>query len=131
MQGQEGASSVQKTYEDPQATRTPHGGGGKSHTHCCTCILLLLVVFKSLSHSLKIQKGISSARSDDTKSLKGMVLDWILPRDKTMLSNLPPDTPSTPKPTPLLQNVKMNPGFHHPITEALLCPAGFDYKDTV
>ncbi|KAF8240776.1 hypothetical protein L208DRAFT_1168893, partial [Tricholoma matsutake] len=26
-----------------------------------------------------IQKGISSARSDDTKSLKGVVLEWISP----------------------------------------------------
>jgi hypothetical protein len=30
-------------------------------------------------HPLKIQKGISSARSDDTKSLKGVVLEWISP----------------------------------------------------
>ena len=27
----------------------------------------------------KIQKGVSSARSDDTKSLKGAILDWIMP----------------------------------------------------
>jgi hypothetical protein len=36
-----------------------------------------------LAHSLnlcrKIQKGVSSARSDDTKSLKGVVIDWITP----------------------------------------------------
>jgi len=30
---------------------------------------------------LQIQKGVSSARSDDTKSMKGAVLDWITPRD--------------------------------------------------
>ena len=32
----------------------------------------------------KIQKGISSARSDDTKSLKSVVVDWITPRDKPL-----------------------------------------------
>ena len=30
---------------------------------------------KPSSHLLKIQKSVSSARSDDTKSLKGAVLD--------------------------------------------------------
>jgi hypothetical protein len=87
------------------------------------------MVFTSLSHSSKVQKGISSARSDDAKSLKGVILDWILPRDKTTLTDLPPDAPSTPKPTPLSRNVKTNRGFHHPVTGTLLCPAGFDYKD--
>jgi hypothetical protein len=28
---------------------------------------------------LKIQKGMSSARFDDTKSLKGSILKWIIP----------------------------------------------------
>jgi len=71
---------------------------------------------KPFSHSSKIQKGISSARSDDTKSLKGMVVDWITLRD----------TPLVP---PLSRNVKMNKGFHHPVTSALLCPAGLDWRD--
>jgi hypothetical protein len=92
-------------------------------------MFLSLMVLKSLFHSSKIQKGVSSARSDDTKSLKGVVVDWLLPRDKTMSSDMPPDTPSTPKPTALLRNVKTNRGFHHPLTGALLCPAGFNYKD--
>ena len=65
---------------------------------------------------LKIQRGISSARSDDTKSLKGVVLDWISPCD-------------TPLHPPLSRNVKTNRGFHHPITGALLCPAGLDWND--
>jgi len=72
-----------------------------------------------------IQKGVSSARSDDTKSLKGAVLDWIFPRDGDMRNVLPMDPP----PQPLSRNVKMNRGFHHPITGELLCPAGLDYKD--
>ena len=61
----------------------------------------------------KIQKGISSARSDDTKSLK---LDWITPRDIALNP-------------PLSHNVKVNRGFHHPRTSALLCPAGIDWND--
>jgi hypothetical protein len=65
----------------------------------------------------QIQKGVSCARSDDTKSLKGAILDWITPRD----------TPLNP---PLPRNVKMNRGYHHPTTGALLCPAGIDWNDS-
>jgi len=72
--------------------------------------------FKPFPHPSKIQKGISSARSDDTKSLKGVVLDWITSRDKPLVLHLS-------------QNVKMNRGFHHPVTGALLCPAGLDWKN--
>lgn len=62
-----------------------------------------------------IQKGISSARSDDAKSLKGVVVDWITPRDGVL--------------QPVLsRNVKTNRGFHHPVTGALLCPAGLDWN---
>jgi len=71
---------------------------------------------KPFSHPSKIQKGISSARSDDTKSLKGVVLDWITPRDMPLVP-------------PLSRNVKTNRGFHHPVTSALLCPAGLDWRD--
>jgi hypothetical protein len=60
--------------------------------------------------------GISSARSDDTKSLKGVVLDWITPRDSFLLP-------------PLSRNVKTTRGFHHPVTGSLLCPAGLDWND--
>ena len=78
-----------------------------------------------ISYSSKIQRGVSSARSDDTKSLKGAVLDWIFPRDGDMRNLLPMDPP----PQPLSRNVKTNRGFHHPITGALLCPAGVNYTD--
>jgi hypothetical protein len=64
----------------------------------------------------KIQKGISSARSDDTKSLKTVVVDWLTPRDK----------PLNP---PLSRNIKTTRGFHHPATGALLCPAGLDWNN--
>ncbi|KAF8313931.1 hypothetical protein F5887DRAFT_895973, partial [Amanita rubescens] len=70
--------------------------------------------YMSIAESL--QKGLSSARSDDTKSLKGVVLDWITPRDK----------PLNP---PLSRSVKTSRGFNHPVTGALLCPAGLDWND--
>jgi hypothetical protein len=81
--------------------------------------------FEPYSYSSKIQKGVSSARSDDTKSLKGAVLDWVFPRDGDTRNVLPLDPP----PQPLSRNVKTNRGFHHPITGELLCPAGLNYKD--
>jgi len=59
---------------------------------------------------------VASARSDDTKSLKGVELDWIALRGKPLLS-------------PLSRNVKMTRGFHHPVTGALLCPTGVDWED--
>ena len=64
----------------------------------------------------KIQKGISSARSDDTKSLKAVVVDWITPRDK----------PLNP---PLSRSIKTTRGFHHLATGALLCPAGLNWQN--
>jgi hypothetical protein len=65
----------------------------------------------------KIQKGVSSARSDDTKSLKGPILDWITPRGQLLNP-------------PLGRNIKMDRGFHHERTGALLCPAGLDWANT-
>ena len=64
----------------------------------------------------KIQKGASSARSDDTKSLKGPILDWIVPHGQSLNP-------------PLARNAKMDRGFHHERTGALLCPAGLDWSD--
>jgi hypothetical protein len=64
----------------------------------------------------QIQKGISYTRSDDTKSMKGAVLDWITPQDSPL------------NPT-LSQNIKINCGFHHNITGALLCPTSMDWND--
>jgi len=63
-----------------------------------------------------IQKGVSNARSDDTKSLKGAVLEWITPRGQ----------PLNP---PLSRNVKTDRGFHHERTGALLCPGGLDWSN--
>jgi hypothetical protein len=64
-----------------------------------------------------IQRGASGARSDDTKSLKGAILEWITPRGQ----------PLTP---PLTRNSKVDRGFHHERTGALLCPAGLDWSNT-
>jgi hypothetical protein len=65
---------------------------------------------------LKIQKGISSSRSDDTKTLKGAILDWIVPEGQSL-------------DPPLARNIKANRGFCHERTGALLCPAGMDWTD--
>lgn len=72
-------------------------------------------VFKVNCVSHQLTKGASGARGDDTKSLKGSVLDWITPKGQ----NLVP---------PLARNVKIDRGFHHERTGALLCPAGLDWS---
>jgi hypothetical protein len=64
----------------------------------------------------KLQKGTSSGRADDTKGLKGPVLDWITPRGQSLNP-------------PLARNVKTDRGFHHERTGALLCPAGMDWAN--
>ncbi|KAG2014238.1 hypothetical protein CC2G_011082 [Coprinopsis cinerea AmutBmut pab1-1] len=63
-----------------------------------------------------ITRGASSARSDDTKSIKSAIVDWITPTNGTL------------KP-PLLRNVKTDRGFHHPRTGELLCPTNLDWSD--
>ncbi|KJA23573.1 hypothetical protein HYPSUDRAFT_137585 [Hypholoma sublateritium FD-334 SS-4] len=63
-----------------------------------------------------LQKGASSARSDDTKSLKSAIIDWIVP-------------PGEPLMPPIARNAKTGRGFHHQVTGALLCPAGLDWAD--
>jgi hypothetical protein len=65
----------------------------------------------------QIQKGANSARSDDTKSLKSAVIDWIAPSDGTPLN------------PPIARNIKMGRGFDHPRTGFLLCPAELDWTD--
>jgi hypothetical protein len=54
-------------------------------------------------HLQKLQKGVSAARSDDNKSLKDIVVDWITPCNVPLLP-------------PLSRNIKTNRGFHHPVT---------------
>ncbi|KAI0067315.1 hypothetical protein BV25DRAFT_1911964 [Artomyces pyxidatus] len=62
-----------------------------------------------------LQRGSSAARSDDTKSIKGPIIDWITPRGQHL----------TP---PLPRNTKMERGYHHESTGRLLCPAGLDWS---
>jgi hypothetical protein len=81
------------------------------------CIRLFVLLPSSLFYFAQIQKGASSARSDDTKSLKSAILDWITPRGQSLNP-------------PLARNVKIDRGFHHERTGALLCPAGLDWANT-
>jgi hypothetical protein len=73
-------------------------------------------MFISISHSLQLQKGASGARSDDTKSLKSAIIDWLTP-------------PGEPLVPPIARNVKADRGFNHEVTGKLLCPAGVDWTD--
>ncbi|KAH6918232.1 hypothetical protein BKA70DRAFT_1366541 [Coprinopsis sp. MPI-PUGE-AT-0042] len=63
-----------------------------------------------------IQKGSSTARADDTKGLKGVILDWITPLGEALRP-------------PLTRNVKTDRGFYHEATGKLLCPVGIDWGD--
>jgi hypothetical protein len=65
---------------------------------------------------LKIQKGSAGARADDTKGLKGVILDWITPRGQSLQP-------------PLMRNVKTDRGFYHPRTGELLCPIDLDWTN--
>src|SRR5882762_3795090 len=58
----------------------------------------------------------NDTRADDTKSLKSAILDWITPRGQSLNP-------------PLARNVKMDRGFYHERTGALLCPAGLDWSN--
>ncbi|KAJ3518195.1 hypothetical protein NMY22_g13809 [Coprinellus aureogranulatus] len=62
-----------------------------------------------------IQKGAASARSDDTKSLKGAVIDWIQQPGKQEV--------------PLSRSMKPKRGFEHERTGFLLCPPDIDWND--
>ncbi|KAG2099567.1 uncharacterized protein F5147DRAFT_747266 [Suillus discolor] len=64
-----------------------------------------------------LTKGASGARGDDTKSLKGSVLDWITPKGQSLVP-------------PLAHNMKIDRGFHHEWTGALLCPAGLNWSNS-
>jgi hypothetical protein len=65
---------------------------------------------------MQVRKGVSGARGDDTKSLKGAVLEWITPKGQVLNP-------------PLARNVKLDRGFHHERTGALLCPIDLDWAN--
>ncbi|KAG2006250.1 hypothetical protein CC2G_002584 [Coprinopsis cinerea AmutBmut pab1-1] len=60
--------------------------------------------------------GCNSARSNDTKGLKGSILDWITPPGESLSPPIP-------------RNNKSVRGFNHPRTGQLLCPATLDWSD--
>lgn len=64
--------------------------------------------------STQLQKGAHGSRADDTKNMKGPVLDWLAVGE-----------PLVP---PLHRRDKSLRGFNHPRTGALLCPAGLDWN---
>ncbi|KAG1741363.1 hypothetical protein EDB19DRAFT_1634531 [Suillus lakei] len=96
------------------------GGDDEVDTIAELASISLSYVFKviHLSHILcQLTKGASGARGDDTRSLKGSVLDWITPKGQNLIP-------------PLACNVKVDRGFHHEWTGALLCPAGLDWSNS-
>jgi hypothetical protein len=73
------------------------------------------VLVHTLDQPAQIQKGVSGARSDDTKSLKGVIIDWITPPGQALNP-------------PLMRSMKTDRGFHHECTGALLCPADLNWS---
>ena len=78
------------------------------------CRLRLLL--KMHHPSLQIQKGSNASRADDTKGMKGAIIDWITPPDRDLVPRLS-------------RKHKFDRGFQHEATGALLCPAGVDWND--
>lgn len=76
----------------------------------------IMLLFKAINFP-QLQKGVSSARSDDTKSLKSAIIDWLTP-------------PGEPLIPPIPCNVKIGRGFNHEATGALLCPVGVDWSNS-
>ncbi|KAF6760739.1 hypothetical protein DFP72DRAFT_988103 [Ephemerocybe angulata] len=63
-----------------------------------------------------LNRGAASARSDDTKSLKSAIVDWITPPSGILIP-------------PIQRNIKTDRGFHHPTTGNLLCPVSMDWEN--
>ncbi|KZP11823.1 hypothetical protein FIBSPDRAFT_898713 [Athelia psychrophila] len=63
-----------------------------------------------------IRKGSSGARGDDTKALKGAVVEWLVPAGQVLSP-------------PIARNIKLTRGFHHERTGQLLCPMEYDWDD--
>ena len=115
-QDPEGASGISKALTvGTSSLWASHGSDWRGH-HGDGWVGASITQELSSQKPFHLQRGVSSARSDDTKSLKGIVVDWITPRDEPLLP-------------PLSWNVKTNKGFHHLVTGQLLCPAGLDWSD--
>ncbi|KAJ3501625.1 hypothetical protein NMY22_g18862 [Coprinellus aureogranulatus] len=76
----------------------------------------LLELSPGLEERLNISKGIAQARSDNTKSLKSAVVNWITPPNQVLLPAIP-------------RNVKHGRGYHHDRTGWLLCPVNLNWGD--
>ncbi|KAL4075028.1 hypothetical protein V8B97DRAFT_2022616 [Scleroderma yunnanense] len=63
-----------------------------------------------------IQKGANGTRADDTKEMKGLIIDWITPKGQSLIPHIH-------------CNVKSGCGFNHVCTGALLCPVGLDWNN--
>ncbi|EAU83822.1 hypothetical protein CC1G_13139 [Coprinopsis cinerea okayama7 len=63
-----------------------------------------------------LQKGANQARSDDTKGLRTVIIDWLAP----------PDEPLQPS---LSRTVKVDRGFNHDRTGELLCPPHINWSN--
>ncbi|TEB29001.1 hypothetical protein FA13DRAFT_1632472 [Coprinellus micaceus] len=74
-------------------------------------------VDEDITHAADLlTKGASGARSDDIKSLKSAVIDWITPAGGVL--------------SPAIQrNVKTGRGFFHDMTGKYLCPTDYDWND--
>ncbi|KIK77095.1 hypothetical protein PAXRUDRAFT_167821 [Paxillus rubicundulus Ve08.2h10] len=64
-----------------------------------------------------IQKGVNGTRADDTKSMKGPIIDWITPKGQSLSPHIP-------------CNVKLGHSPNHNHTGALLCLAGLNWNDS-
>lgn len=56
-------------------------------------------------------------RSEDTKTLKSAMIDWLLPPSQSLIPSLAPNVKKTAR------------GFNNDVTGALLCPAGVDWSN--
>jgi hypothetical protein len=64
---------------------------------------------------LQLRQGATGARGDDTKTLKGSIIEWITLKGQVL-------------DPPLYRNQKVDRGFHHERTGALLCPIDLDWS---
>ncbi|TEB15754.1 hypothetical protein FA13DRAFT_1759170 [Coprinellus micaceus] len=64
----------------------------------------------------ELLEGVNGARSDDLKTMKVAVVDWIAPEGGVLIP-------------PLARNVKTGRGFYHEVTGEYLCPTDYDWSD--
>ena len=72
---------------------------------------------RTLTSRSQVQKGVNASCADDTKGMKGAIIEWITLPDHELVPRLS-------------QRHKFDRGFQHETTGALLCPAGVDWTDS-